>query len=196
MVIIDIETSSANPYKGSILSIWAVELENPENTFYSEARIEDDAEIQSRALEVNGFTMEQITDPRKQRLNEVLIAFIAWYERIWDRTIAGHNVGYFDLRFIEVACTRYGLGTFGLTNGNYRTVDMHTLGYNEYLRRGLAVPMKESLSNLSMDSVLGLVWLKPEPKPHNALTGAKLEAEAISRILFGKRLFSELEDYS
>jgi hypothetical protein len=33
-----------------------------------------------------------------------------------------------------------------------------------------------------MDSVLALVGLQPEPKPHNALNGAKLEAEAMRRI--------------
>ena len=35
-----------------------------------------------------------------------------------------------------------------------------------------------------MDSILTLIGLDPESKPHNALTGAKLEAEAIRRILF------------
>lgn len=47
----------------------------------------------------------------------------------------------------------------------------------------MEIPMKNGLSSLSMDSVLGLAGLEPEPKPHNALTGAKLEAEAIRRIL-------------
>ncbi len=33
-----------------------------------------------------------------------------------------------------------------------------------------------------MDGVLALVGLEPEPKPHNALNGARLEAEAIRRL--------------
>ncbi len=183
MVILDIETSSADPHKGSILSIGAVELENPENTFYGECRLEDGAEVQDRALEVNGFTQEQISDPKKPTVRELLTEFIAWYGTVEERTVGGHNVGYFDLRFMEIACSRYGLGTFGLVNGNYRSVDLHTLGYSEFLRRGAEIPTKNGLSSLSMDSVLTLVGLEPEPKPHNALNGAKLEAEAIRRIL-------------
>lgn len=133
--------------------------------------------------------MEQITDQTKKTVHELLVGFIEWYEKVAERTVGGHNVGYFDLRFIEVACTRYGLGTFGLACGNQRTVDLHTLGFSEYIRRGLPVPMNNGLSSLSLDSVLGLVGLAPEPKPHNALNGARLEAEAISRILLGRPLF-------
>lgn len=190
MIVLDIETSNANPYTGSILSIGAVELENPSNQFYGECRLEDGAEVDPRALAVNGFTVEQITDKTKCPAAELLQKFIAWYSSIAERTIGGHNVGYFDLRFLEVACTRYGLGTFGLKDGNYRSIDLHTLGYSEYIRRGMDIPSRDGLSSLSMDSVLALVGLAPEPKPHNALNGAKLEAEAIHRILFGKSLFS------
>lgn len=190
MIIIDIETSSADPHHGSILSIGAVELEHPEHQFYGECRLEDGAEIHPRALEVNGFTLEQIHDASKPSVRELMETLIAWYEQIDDRTIAGHNVGYFDLRYLEVAATRYGLGCFGLVSGNYRTIDLHTLAYSEYIRTGATIPMKNNLSNLSMDSALALVGLAPEPKPHNALNGAKLEAEAISRIMFGKPLFA------
>lgn len=191
MIVLDIETSSTDPYKGSILSIWAVELENPKNTFYGESRVENNAEVQDWALEVNGFTRKQIADPEKQSVHELLVKFIAWYETIEERTVWGHNVGYFDLRFIEVACTRYNLGTFGLTNGNYRSIDLHTLGYSEFIRRGMDIPTKNGLSSLSMDSVLALAGLYPEPKPHNALNGARLEAEAIGRILHSQNSYSQ-----
>lgn len=192
MIVLDIETSNANPYTGSILSIGAVELENPQNQFYGECRLEDGAEVDPRALAVNGFTVEQITDKTKCSVAELLQKFIEWYLSAPERTIGGHNVGYFDLRFLEVTCDRYELGTFGLRNGNYRTIDLHTLGYSEYIRRGMEIPSRDGLSLLSMDSVLALVGLVPEPKPHNALNGARLEAEAINRILLGKPLFSDL----
>ena len=39
------------------------------------------------------------------------------------------------------------------------------------------------------------VGLPPEPKPHHALTGAKVEAEALSRLLFGKILLKEFAHY-
>lgn len=37
--------------------------------------------------------------------------------------------------------------------------------------------------------------LPNEPIPHNALTGAKMEAEAFSRFIYGKSFFKEFENY-
>ncbi len=87
MIVLDIETSSADPHRGSILSIGAVELEKPENTFYGECRLQDGAEIQDMALQVNGFTREQISDPEKPTVRELLVKFIAWYATVAEKTI-------------------------------------------------------------------------------------------------------------
>ncbi|GIU68698.1 MAG: hypothetical protein KatS3mg001_548 [Candidatus Pacearchaeota archaeon] len=48
----------------------------------------------------------------------------------------------------------------------------------------------------SLDEILKYVGLSSEPKPHNALMGAKLSSEAFSRIIYGKNLLKEFEEYS
>lgn len=63
------------------------------------------------------------------------------------------------------------------------------------VKRGLTIPMKNGRAELSSDAIFTYVGLPTEPKPHHGLTGAKLEAEAFSRILYGKNLLSEFEKY-
>jgi len=48
---------------------------------------------------------------------------------------------------------------------------------------------------LSLDEIAKYAGLKEEPRPHNALTGAKFEAEAFSRIVYGKPLLPEFKNY-
>ncbi|MDD2487324.1 MAG: hypothetical protein PHS92_03070 [Candidatus Gracilibacteria bacterium] len=196
MIILDIETSSADPYNGSLLSIGAVEFENPRNQFYGECKAYEGADIQERALEVNGFTIEQVTDRTKQTVLDLIYNFMQWSNKINDRTIGGHNVGYFDLRFIEENANKMGLvNNFGLLNGNYRTLDLHTIAYSYLIKNKIEIPMKNNQSSLNLDYVLGLVGLPMEPRPHNGLNGAKYEAEAFSRFLYGKKLLPEFEKY-
>jgi hypothetical protein len=56
--------------------------------------------------------------------------------------------------------------------------------------------MKDSRTDLSFDKVLTYVGLSAEPKPHGALTGAKMAAEAFSRFIYGKPLYSEFEQFA
>ncbi len=188
MIVIDIEASGLDPYRHGILSIWAVELENPTNQFYGECYLEEGKEIHPQALEVIGFTVEQIHDQSRDSLAILISNFIDWIQPIKDRTFAWHNAGYFDLRFLEIASVKYGFGRLG-----YRTIDLHTLAFVECVRRWIEIPFADNRTNLSLDAILGIVWLDPEPKPHIAINGAKLEAEAISRLLYGKKLFLEYE---
>lgn len=188
MIVIDIEASGLDPYRHGLLSIWAVELENPSNQFYGECYLEEGREVHPQALEVIGFTTEQIHDTSKDSARELIAKFVTWFSKIEDQTIAGHNVGYFDLRYLEMVSTKYGFWRLG-----YRTVDLHTIAFVEAVRRGMKIPVKDSKSNLWLDMILSMIGLEPEPKPHIAINGAKLEAEAISRLLYGKRLFPEYE---
>lgn len=196
MIVLDIETSWADPYSNSIVSIWAIELENPSNLFYEECRIFEWALIQDEALMVNWFSKEEITDVSKKSVNELLLSFMKWCDRIDDRTIWWHNVGYFDLRFLEENSNKCWLkNSFWLINWNYRTIDLHTVAYAYLTKNKLQIPFKNNLSSLNLDFILSLVWLPSEPRPHNALNWAKYEAEAFSRFLYGKKLFEEFKKY-
>lgn len=66
MIVFDVETTGEDSRKHSIVSIGALEFSNPKNQFYEECRIWEGAEVQEIALKINGFTEENIRDPKKQ----------------------------------------------------------------------------------------------------------------------------------
>ena len=63
------------------------------------------------------------------------------------------------------------------------------------VKRGLEVPIENHRSKLNLDAILTYCGIPEEPKPHNALTGAMCHAEVASRLLFGKKLLPEFEQY-
>lgn len=196
MIVLDIETSGADPCKNSIVSAWAIDLDNPDNQFYRECRIIPESDIQERALEINWFTIAQITDITKITVAELIKDFMEWSSKIQDQTIWGHNVWYFDLRFFEENGNRVWIKhNFWLINWNYKTIDLHTVAYEYHKRKGLVIPTKNNLSSLNLDTILETVWLPTEPRPHNALNGAKYEAEAFSRYFYRKKLLKEFQKY-
>jgi DNA polymerase III epsilon subunit-like protein len=198
MIVLDVETTGLNPRITSIVSVGAVYFENPEKPlpFYGECRIWDGAEIPSedRALEVNGFTEEDIKSPAKLAQDILLKDFLLWTEGIKDKTLGGQNPS-FDRDFIIASLNRYSLKSpFSIRT---RTIDLHSLAYADHLKRGIPIPLDKERegSNLGLNTILNYVGLPKEPRPHNALTGAKMEAEAIHRIIYCKPLLKEFSNY-
>ncbi len=191
MLVIDVETTGVDPQKNAIVSIGAVDFLNPARHFYMECRIFDGAEIDERALEINGFTHEQIKDPNKPPLRELMKHFLIWAEQSENKTIAGHNP-HFDMGFLKASAERTGFfWTFP-----YRTVDLHTVCYSHYMQRGVQPPQRKGRTDIDVDTVHTYVGLPEEPKPHHGLRGAKMEAESFSRLLNGRNLLSEFAHYS
>lgn len=192
MLILDVEASGTEYQKHSIVSIGAVDLEDPTNRFYGECKIWDGAHIMDGALEVNGFTKEEITDESKQTEGELVKAFIEWSQHMSDRTLAGQNVS-FDRDFVKAALERIG-EPYDLA---YRTIDTHSLCWMHHVKRGLEVPIdaQHRRSALNLDAVLNYCGIPDEPEPHNALTGAISHAEVISRLLYDKKLLPEFEQF-
>lgn len=193
MIVVDVETTGLDPRKNSIVSIGAIEFENPSNEFYQECHIWPGSEISDEALKVNGFTREQVTDTRKPTLIDTIYRFLDWSETCKELTLAGHNVGHFDIEFLEQSL-KYA-ETFSSDKSirrvwpfGYRTIDTHTLCYASYLMHGMTPPLKNNKSNISLDTALDYVGLPSEPKPHNALTGATVGAEVLSRLICGRAL--------
>lgn len=190
MIIVDVEASGTDYAKHSIVSLGALEFENPSNRLYLECRIWDGAHIMDEALAVCGYSREEITDKNKMTEGELVRNFLGWIETIEDRTLAGQNVS-FDRDFLRAAALREGLEwPFA-----YRTIDTHTLAYMHMIERGLPVPHEKHHSALNLDAVLNYVGIPDEPEPHNALTGALSHAEVISRLLYGKPLLPEFATY-
>ncbi len=191
MIVLDVEASGTEYEKHSMVSIGAIDFANPTRQFYEECRIWDGAHIMDGALKVNGFTEEEITDPKKRTESDVVHDFIAWALSAEDRTFAGQNVS-FDRDFVKAAAKRAGHTDWPFA---YRTIDTHTLAWMHMVNRGLVPPTTHNRSALDLDAILNYCGIPEEPSPHNALTGAKSHAEVISRMLYGRALLPEFTQY-
>ena len=193
MIVIDVETTGIYFHKHSLLSIGAVDLLNPSNQFYIECYMWDGAEIydgdgsegHTNALDINGFTLEQINDMSKPSVGEAVKKFIEWTDTCKSKVMFGLNPMFY-LKFLEYSCLRFNIKW----DMGYRGVDLYTLVFAHMINRNI---MPEKITGTAC---LNYVGLPQEPKPHNALNGAKYEAEAFSRLLYGKNLLDEFRQYN
>lgn len=168
MIVIDAETTGIHPVRNCIVSLGAVNYDT-DDTFYGECRIYDDTEVHPIALQVNGFTEEQIRDTSKPAAHELYWQFLEWAKPFGERNLlAGHNVGHFDILFLEQLHTY--LPDDVKFPFQYRTVDTHSIAFAKF---------KQSLK---LDEIAVKIGIGEEPKPHNALTGA----------IFGKKVLQAL----
>ncbi len=193
MIAVDVEASGIGPDTHSIVSVGAVDLDNPSNQFYEECRVWDGATINDEAMAVNGFTKEEVTDPQKQSEADVVHKFAAFAQNIADRTLAGQNVS-FDRDILQAAAKRAGHTEWPFA---HRTIDSHSLAWMHMVKRRLTPPIdaEKHRSALNLDAILNYCGIPEEPKPHNALTGAKSHAEVISRLLYDKKLLPEFNQF-
>jgi DNA polymerase III epsilon subunit-like protein len=190
MIIVDIECSGVDPQEHSILSIGAIDFADPQFEFYGECRIGKGDRIMKDALRVNGFTIKQCKDPSKQTPAELLEKFIYWASQAKGKTLGGHNV-HFDLGFLKQTAKDAHI-QFPFPD---RIVDLHSICYAHLIKRGIEIPKRNGKSQINSTFVQKYVGLPKEPKPHLALTGAKIEAETFSRLFFKKNMFKEYAQY-
>ena len=188
MLILDIEASGTDYEKHSIVSIGAVDFDDPTNRFYGECRVWEGAHIMEGALAVNGFTEAEITDVTKMSEAELVTSFLDWTDNLADRTLTGQNVS-FDRDMLRAACERASLN-WSLA---YRTLDTHTMCWMHMIKAGKTPPLdiEHKRSALNLDAVLNYCGIQDEPEPHNALTGALSHAEVTARLLYNKKLLPE-----
>jgi DNA polymerase III epsilon subunit-like protein len=189
MIALDLEASGTEPHIHSIVSIGAIDLNDPTRQFYAECKIWNGAHVMDEALVVNGFTMAEITDPKKQTDGEVTKAFLDWALQSKDHTTAGQNPS-FDWYFLRYTALRNHLD-WPLA---HRTIDTHSLCYLHMLKAGVTPPFKNGRTDLNSAKIQQYIGIPEEPKPHNALNGAKVAAEALSRLLYDKKLLPEFEN--
>jgi DNA polymerase III epsilon subunit-like protein len=191
MIVLDIETTGTDPSRHSIIEVGAIDFDCPGNYFNERCQIWDGAEIDSKALKINGLTLNEIQDQTIFTQKELISRFMIWTDRIEDKTIAGQNVD-FDINFLNESSRRCGLN---LSLGK-RKVDQHSIVYAHFLKRNIKPPLKDGFSYLNSDLIMNYVGLPSEPKPHRAINGARFEAEALSRLLFGRVMFDEFYNYA
>lgn len=190
MVVLDIETTGLDSKKNCIVSLGALDFNDPKNTFYQECQVDKHADIHPRALEINGFSIADINDPNKPSCEQMLGEFAKWLKLVKDQTIAGQNV-HFDLYFINEAADKYGLDL----HLNEHIVDLHSLCFALMMQRENAVPIKDKTSNLHTDTILEYVGLPKRRGSHNALVDAELEAEAFSRLIYNNKLLPKYNKF-
>lgn len=190
MIVVDIEASGTDANKHSILSIGAIDFDNPSDRFYDECRAWEGAHLDPGAFLVNGFSEKEALDASRKSEADAVKGFIAWATSKRDWTFAGQNPS-FDRGFIEAACRRAKIDyPFA-----HRTLDTHTLAYMHMITHSLVPPFDAThhRSDLDLDGILRYVGIPDEPTPHNALTGAECHAEVIARLLYGRQLLPEFE---
>ncbi len=192
MIIIDVEASGVDYRKHSIVSIGALDFDNPERRFYGECRVWEGAHMDEDALEIIGHTKEELLDHNKQSEAELVRSFMEWTQHMSNRTLVGQNVS-FDRDMVKAACDRADI-PYDLA---HRTIDTHSLCWIHMVKRGLTPPIDEQhrRSALNLDGVLNYCGIPAEPDPHNALTGALCHAEVTSRLLNNKKLLPEFNQF-
>jgi len=190
MIVVDVEASGTEPALHSIVSVGALDFENPSERFYGECRIWDGAHVMAEALTVNGFSESAIRDSSKMSEAELYDAFATFALRATDHTFAGQNPS-FDRDFLNAAAKR------GHRNWPFahRTIDVHTLCWMHMVRRGITPPINHNRTRLNLDAILNYTGIASEPEPHNALTGALCHAEVISRLVYEKKLLPEFDAF-
>ncbi|PIR38272.1 MAG: hypothetical protein COV34_01530 [Candidatus Zambryskibacteria bacterium CG10_big_fil_rev_8_21_14_0_10_42_12] len=191
MIVIDVETTGTEEDKHSLVSIGAVDFLDPKRRYYRECKIFPGAHIMEEALDVNGYTKEEITDPSKMTDKEMVEEFIVWAQEGKSIMLAGHNLMPIDFDFIEATCRRNHIN-FPFPK---RTIDLHTVCFTHMMLQGLEPPMEDGKSELNSDRVMKYCGLPAEPKPHIAINGALYEAEAFSRLLRNQKLLPEFQEY-
>ncbi len=192
MVVLDIETSGLNPNEHGLLSIGAVDLMRPKEIFYIECRLRRGETYDKNALYVNGFDKQNIKDPAKPRPREAIDQFDRWLKQRSVKVIAGLHVAAFDVPFLNAKAEQ----TRSALRLHRRSVDLHSIAYAKMLSLKKLVPLTDGWSVMDVDSIYPFCGLPLEPTPHNALNGAKWEAECFYRLIYSKGLYAQFKNYS
>ncbi len=190
MLVIDVEASGIDNRVHGILSVGVVDLSEPERKFYGECRLWPEARVMDEALEVNGFTYDDIKDERKQSEKELLEHFKKWFLNAKIHTLAGQNA-HFDLYFLMAGCRRNKIDI----PFSHRVIDLHSIAYFHMSNSGIEPPIRKGRSDINSDMAMRYVGIPEEPKPHNALNGAIWEAEALHRLFYDRALFDDFKDH-
>jgi DNA polymerase III epsilon subunit-like protein len=199
MIVLDIETSGLNALKNGVWQIGAIDLDNLQDVFLGESRIDDDDIVNLEALSMFDKTEEALRDINNSSQREMLEKFIRWLEDKKERNFLCQNPG-FDVNFIIVRMKKYGL-KFPF---HHRSYDLHSIAQLRYFQLNKKFLIKGDHSGMSLTEVLKFVGIPDlrvkmdenekmikEGKPHNALEDAKLTAECFNRIVYGENLLGE-----
>lgn len=131
--------------------------------------------------------MDECRDKNKQSTRDLIQNFENWLETRTIKMIGGLHIGTFDVPFFNKKATQVGLRS----RLHKRSIDLHSITYAKMQQLGKVVPMTDGWSVMDTDFIHPFCGLPKEPKPHNALNGAKWEAESLYRLIYGKNLLKD-----
>jgi len=192
MIILDIETTGLSAYEHGICEIGAIQFENPANKFYMLCKIDNIDKIDPDALKINGQNHEKVRNIRRVSQKYAISKLFSWAHEKNDFYLGGQNVGIFDLNFINTKAKKYGLKS----PFQHRCYELHSVASAKYDETYGNLPIKNGKSKFGLTEILDFVGMKDNRETHNALEDCKLEAEAISRIRYGKNLIQKYNKFS
>ncbi|MBR9701382.1 3'-5' exonuclease [Candidatus Pacearchaeota archaeon] len=194
MIVLDIETSGGDYVENGIWQIGAIDIENPENYFLEEVRIDEGDTVNERALLIIGKTEEELRDKNKQSQKELIGNFLNWCDSIQNRDLLCHNP-QFDQAFIKVKTMKYFKKDPFSPPNHHRAFDLHTIAQIKFFGLNKKFLLKGGNNDMGLRNTLQFCGLKDERGHHNALEDAKLTAECFSRLVHGKNLFPEFSKF-
>lgn len=166
-ISIDVETTGLDPVKNGILSIGVALFKNNKE-FYAENYLRDDAEIDNEALAVNGVSRDKLKAWGDVTELEALDLLVEFAEINQAKVIVGKNPR-FDYNFLLEIWKRNGRAERSFPF-SYRLIDLTGSIVYLYLKNEIPIPAM----GISSKETSNFLEVMEEPKPHNALTGAKM----------------------
>lgn len=174
-VVIDCETSGLDAARHALLSVGAVTASGRE--FYRECLFDETREIDAEAMAVNGLDLN-CTSSDDVWPEQAVMELLAWLREEHDgRWLHGGKNPQFDRAFLAMAAGP-ALEQPLKDTISRRTIDLHTWAYVWAMGRGIDCAAPE----FSTDLIYAHLGYQPEPRPHQALQGARL-AMAVFRTL-------------
>lgn len=181
-ISIDDETTGLDPNACSIISVGAISLSNILDEIYLENYLRSDSVIiNDKALEVNGESREALLGRKGGQKyiseEELLRNIIEFADEHRSFVIIGKNPK-FDYDFLKSIWVRGGKDERSFPF-SYRVINYADLVTPLMLLDGYEIP-EMGFSSSDIQKYLGI---PDEPKPHNALTGARYNVMALIEII-------------
>jgi hypothetical protein len=191
IAVLDIETTGLDPDRCAILSVGIVSYGERLDEFYREYYPFEGAWLDKEGMKINGLSIDKIGRDAVNDPKNVVDDVRSFLQKNKCNVTAGQNPS-FDRGFVNAYAKRYGID-FRLP---IWMLDMHSVCMAYMLENSIEVPKKPGTGLfLNGDSILEFAGLGAEPKPHNALNGARYEFEALCRIIYGKNALPQFSDH-
>ena len=191
ILCLDLETTGLDEQRCGILEIGACWLHSGES-FFRECRPLAICQVEDEALKVNGWTHDRMRARKLLPEEHAIAEFLGWVRGAHGTNsrvqLAAWNA-HFDHRHLCAGMDRAGYD--GMHRPfMHRLLDVHSILAADTIREARPAPGIGSGQYaecggeiVNCDAASEILHLPPEPKPHNALAGAKQVRAMLRRLL-------------